>query len=38
MLRFDPYICKYNNVDPYCYEPGVTRKKWKSNQQQALNY
>ena len=21
-----------------CYEPGVTRKKWKWNQQQVLNY
>ena len=28
-----------NNIPiQVCYEPGVTRKKWKWNQQQALNY
>ena len=27
-------LCKCDT----CYEPGITRKKWKWNQQQALNY
>ena len=36
-ISFDFCFC-YITVFTHCYEPGVTRKKWKWNQQQVLNY
>ena len=34
----DDYQTSFESMYVYCYEPGVTRKKWKWNQQQVFNY